>query len=114
MNQRHELLLKARRAKTLEKAFRWAMAQEPRIVPLDVVSQDEYTNDVIFRASDDYYLVFDTNWVGAIQSVSLWDHAPTANELLHSRLKSGWTPTASELRGGPQILGHAACLVAPN
>ena len=106
--------MEARRAKTLEEAFRWAMAQDPRIIPLDVVSQDEYTNDVIFRASDDCYLVFDTTWLGAIQRVSVWDHVPTANELLHCRLQSGWTPTASELRSGPQILGHAACLVALN
>jgi len=50
--------------------------------------------------------------MGAIFSVSVWDHRPSADELLEKRLKNGWTPTASDLQGGPAILGHAACVVS--
>lgn len=32
----------------------------PRVEPTDVVIQDDYTHDVLFRASDGSYLVFDT------------------------------------------------------
>jgi hypothetical protein len=50
--------------------------------------------------------------MGAILSVSVWDHQPTADELLDARLARGWQPTTSELQSGPTILGHAACAVA--
>ncbi len=46
--------------KTLERVFRWALAHEPRFMPADVVIQDEFTHDVIFRAPDGSTLVFDT------------------------------------------------------
>jgi hypothetical protein len=46
--------------RTLEQAFRWAIAQEPPLRPADVVIQDEYTHDVLFGASDGSFLVFDT------------------------------------------------------
>jgi len=42
----------------------------------------------------------------------VWDHEPTADELLDARVAQGWTPTASELQSGDAILGHAACLVS--
>jgi hypothetical protein len=57
---RETLLTQASSFKSLDQAFRWAVAQTPRIVPDDVVIQDEYTHDVLFRAADDTYLVFDT------------------------------------------------------
>lgn len=44
---------------TLEQVFRWAIAREERLLPGDVVIQDEYTHDVIFVASDGSALVFD-------------------------------------------------------
>jgi len=44
---------------TLEQAFRWALQQTPRLLPADVVIQDEYTHDVLFEASDGSCLVFD-------------------------------------------------------
>jgi hypothetical protein len=44
---------------TLEQAFRWALRQEPRLEPVDVIVQDEYTHDVLFAASDGSVLVFD-------------------------------------------------------
>lgn len=45
---------------TLEQVFRWAVARDPRFVPAEVVIQDEFTHDVIFRAPDHSALVFDT------------------------------------------------------
>jgi hypothetical protein len=44
---------------TLERVFRWAIAQQPPLRPADVVIQDEYTHDVLFAASDGSWLVFD-------------------------------------------------------
>jgi hypothetical protein len=44
---------------TLEQVFRWAIRQDPPFVPADVVIQDEFTHDVIFRAKDGSALVFD-------------------------------------------------------
>jgi hypothetical protein len=41
--------------------MRWGVSQEPRISPEDVVVQDEYTHDVLFRAAENTYLVFDTS-----------------------------------------------------
>ena len=55
-----ELLNDAGRLRTLDEVFRWALAQAPRVDPRDVIVQDEYTHDVLFRAADDSYLVFDT------------------------------------------------------
>lgn len=50
----------AERFCNLDEAFRWAIAQSPRVEPRDVIIQDEYTHDVLFRAADASYLVFDT------------------------------------------------------
>lgn len=41
-------------------------------------------------------------------AVAIWDHAPTADELLRRRLASGWTPRPTATRDGEVILGHAA------
>ena len=54
------LLAEARAFDTLEHAFRWAVAHSPRITPLDVVIQDEYSHDVLFKAAEDCFLAFDT------------------------------------------------------
>jgi hypothetical protein len=39
----------------------------------------------------------------------VWDHLPTADELLQTRLSLGWQPTPSLLKSGEEILGYAAC-----
>jgi hypothetical protein len=44
-------------------------------------------------------------------AVAIWDHRPSADELLSARLADGWTPTATSLKDGERILGHAACVV---
>jgi hypothetical protein len=45
-----------------------------------------------------------------LTAVAVWDHKPSADELLQRRLDHGWTPTESCVRVGPKVLGHAACL----
>ena len=55
-----ELLAEAQGFDNLEAAFRWAVAHTPKIVPADVIIQDEYSHDVIFKASDECFVVFDT------------------------------------------------------
>ena len=49
--------------------------------------------------------------MGAILGLSVWEHKPSPDELLEARVQRGWTPTASELQTGAEVLGHAACLV---
>jgi hypothetical protein len=56
-----ELLNEARALQSLEQAMRWGLSKDPRITPEDVVVQDEYTHDVLFRTEDNTYLVFDTS-----------------------------------------------------
>lgn len=41
----------------------------------------------------------------------MWDHRPTADELLAARVARGWQPTPTELRDGPKVLGFACKLV---
>ena len=53
------LLREAQDLQTLEHAFRWALARQPRLMPDDVIMQDEYTHDVLFRAAGERYVVFD-------------------------------------------------------
>jgi hypothetical protein len=42
----------------------------------------------------------------------VWDHRPSADELLEARVAAGWRPTATDTRDGPVVLGHA-CTLAP-
>jgi len=55
------LLAEARQLQSLDEAMRWALNHNPKIAPEDVVVQDEYTHDVLFRSADNEYLVFDTS-----------------------------------------------------
>jgi hypothetical protein len=48
-----------------------------------------------------------------LTAVAVWDHKPTADELLALRVQHGWQPTLTPLQGGPAVLGHASCLAAP-
>ena len=43
----------------LEEVVRWAFAQSPPLELVDVVSHDEFTQDVVFRRPDRRALVFD-------------------------------------------------------
>jgi hypothetical protein len=51
--------------------------------------------------------------VGELTAVAVWDHRPSADELLQARLANGWRPAYTQLQSGPAILGHAACLAEP-
>jgi hypothetical protein len=61
MTQAADLHDEAKALRSLDEAFKWALTQMPRIEPADVVIQDEYTHDVLFRATDESYLVLDTS-----------------------------------------------------
>jgi hypothetical protein len=45
-----------------------------------------------------------------VNGVSVWDHRPTADELLAARVAAGWTPTPTALVDGERVLGHACRL----
>ena len=59
MNRASLLRDEAGDLRTLDHAFRWALGKSPRVMPDDVVIQDEYTHDVLFAAGDGSFLVFD-------------------------------------------------------
>ncbi len=40
-------------------------------------------------------------------AVAVWDHEPSADELLDARVASGWTPTPTSTVHGEVIMGHA-------
>jgi hypothetical protein len=44
-------------------------------------------------------------------AVAIWDHRPSADELLERRVATGWRPMTSPMKEGDVVLGHAACLV---
>lgn len=46
-------------------------------------------------------------------AVAVWDHRPTAQELLDARVAAGWQPTPTATRDGDVILGYAACIWRP-
>jgi hypothetical protein len=45
--------------RTLEEVVRWGLAQKPPRLIQSVVTQDEYTNDVVLPAADGVVLVYD-------------------------------------------------------
>ena len=47
--------------RTLEDVMRWAFARKPPAQLHEVVTQDEFTHDIVIRASEDVFLVFDAN-----------------------------------------------------
>ncbi len=49
--------------------------------------------------------------MGGITAVAVWDHLPSAEELLNRRRQSDWSPRPSILKEGDRVVGHAACLV---
>lgn len=46
--------------RTLEEVVRWGLAQKPPRLIQSVVTQDEYTNDVVLPAAEGVFLVYDT------------------------------------------------------
>lgn len=43
-------------------------------------------------------------------AVAVWEHKPSAEEILAARVARGWQPTPTSLKDGAKILGFAACL----
>jgi hypothetical protein len=50
----------AMRHETLEQVTRWAFAQRPPLRLVEVVTQDEFTHDVVIALDDSLHLVYDT------------------------------------------------------
>jgi hypothetical protein len=48
-----------------------------------------------------------------VTAVAVWDHRPTAQELLDARVAAGWQPLPTSTRDGDVVLGYAACLMPP-
>ena len=46
--------------KTLERVLNWAFAQKPPAEIVAIVTQDEFTHDVVLKIDAVSYLVFDT------------------------------------------------------
>ena len=46
--------------RTLEAVMQWAFARKPPAELLAVVTQDEFTHDIVIRVAPDLFLVFDT------------------------------------------------------
>jgi hypothetical protein len=44
----------------LGEVLHWAFSRRPQVEMVTVVTQDEYTHDVVMRVSPNEYLVFDT------------------------------------------------------
>ncbi len=55
-----DLLSEVAHYRTLEDVMRWAAARKPSAEVAGVVTQDEFTHDIILKAAG-AYLVFDTN-----------------------------------------------------
>lgn len=100
-----ELAQRLQMLRTLEQVFQWV--QGSRLHLADMIQQDEYTTDVLVLLHSDLVLSFDISCIGNVRNVSVWDHAPAAQELLQARLARGWQPTSSELISGKRIVGYA-------
>ena len=57
----NDLLSEVESFRTLEDVMRWAFARKPPTQLHEVVTQDEFTHDIVIRASEALFLVFDTN-----------------------------------------------------
>jgi hypothetical protein len=105
----HDAMLgELRTLETMGQVLRWARARSPCAEFADVVIQDEYNHDVVVRVDGPLHAVFGTTCLGAVLTVTLWDHRPDADEMLARRLASGWTPTPTATVDGDLVLGHAA------
>src|SRR5262245_19109506 len=93
--------------------LKWARKQPSSDLLPEIISefivQDEFSHDLVVPWKK-MYLVYGTTCLGAVNAIGIWDHAPTADELLSTRMNEGWRPTPSSLQDGDRILGHAASL----
>ena len=56
-----DILSELESLRTLEQVMLWAARRMPPAQFLKVVTQDEFTHDVVFEAPPEVFLVFDTN-----------------------------------------------------
>jgi hypothetical protein len=56
-----EILSEVEPFHTLEEVMRWAFGRKPPVEVAAVVTQDEFTHDIVLKAAADVFLVFDTN-----------------------------------------------------
>ena len=95
---------------TLTDVLRWVTSRSRCATFAEVITQDEFTHDVIVKLDDGFHLVYDVSWLGAVTGTTLWDHPPDASELLDFRLGDGWRPTPTATVTGPVVLGHARAM----
>lgn len=55
-----DILSEVESLRTLEQAIDWAFSRKPSAHLLNVVTQDEFTHDVVIQVSPEVFLVFDT------------------------------------------------------
>jgi len=55
-----DILSEVGSVRTLEQVMLWAFGRKPPAELLNVVTQDEFTHDVVIRVSPEVFLVFDT------------------------------------------------------
>ena len=92
--------------------LKWARKQPagdllPEILS-DLVVQDEFNHDLVVPWKN-LYIVYETTCLGSITAIAIWDHPPTADELLSVRINEGWRPTPSRLKDGDRVIGYASC-----
>ncbi len=46
--------------RTLDEVLRWSFARRPTVELVEIVVQDEFTHDAVFRFDERLYLVYDT------------------------------------------------------
>lgn len=46
--------------RTLDEVLRWALAKTPPAQVADVITQDEFTSDIVIRLEENIYLAFDS------------------------------------------------------
>jgi hypothetical protein len=55
-----DILSEVESFRTLEQVMHWAFARKPPAELQSVVTQDEFTHDVVIRVAPDAFLAFDT------------------------------------------------------
>jgi hypothetical protein len=56
-----DILSQVESLRSLEQAMDWAFSRKPPAHLVSVVTQDEFTHDIVVRVTPDVFLVFDTN-----------------------------------------------------
>lgn len=95
--QAHALVREIRPLAHIDDAVRWREGQVDGRAILEVLVQDETSHDIVMEWMDGKHLVFDTDCLGGVRNISVWDYRPSPEEILDMRRASGWE--ASVVRG---------------